>query len=346
MTVDSTAQARDLLRRYYASPDPAAERALGDLLECVRPMIRRVLVRKGLGGEDLEDLCGETAARMVVALRNSRDDRSKRFDDCTGYAITIAKNLYVDHVRRAGSWRPLQLMVVKVLSSPERKNPFARWTIGAIWLGGLARWRGQPFRATTNYVTFWQDQSRFRDEALGRRDPTELRLPELMAHLFVWVDTPLDEDELVTHVAELRQMRPTTSVSLDAMADETEGGPDGRLPTSEDDPEAEVLDSLGLERLGKEVWTEVCELRPMQRAALLLGMEWSDWMKLGWTPTAVAPVLDIPPDQMLELWRALPLPDRDIAQRLGVREEQVPNLRKCARERLWRRCRASMQQAV
>lgn len=49
----------------------------------------------------------------------------------------------------------------------------------------------------------------------------------------------------------------------------------------------------------------------------------------------MAKALGLPLPELLTIWRGLPLPDREIAQRLGV--ANVSNLRKSARARLARR---------
>jgi hypothetical protein len=52
---------------------------------------------------------------------------------------------------------------------------------------------------------------------------------------------------------------------------------------------------------------------------------------------AVAQALEMPEEQMANLWYDLPLEDAVIAQLLGCTRQQVINLRKAARARLRRR---------
>ena len=87
------------------------------------------------------------------------------------------------------------------------------------------------------------------------------------------------------------------------------------------------------------VWQEICQLRPRQRAALLLSIK--DIALFPFTRTAsiaqIANALEISPDEFAQLWSKLPLDDKTIAARLGATRQQVISLRKCARERLQRR---------
>lgn len=344
MKAEPSNQPDELLHRYFAAPDQAAEAVLSDLVGRLRPLVRGFLSRKGVRNEDLEDLCGDTSLRLVAALRNSRGKTATSIPDCKSYVLTIARNLYIDHKRRGDPWRPLHLCVIKLLTGVEPGNPFARWANNAGWMGGLALQRGHSFRPTPHYLSFWEDASLFRQQALSNRSPTEVSLAELLFHFFKWLDTPLEETEIVTHLADLRGLRPLKVQSVDALVessrrDEENIPPRARITPEKDwgTPETEVLDAIHIEKLGAQLWEEIRQLRPLQRAAFLLGLEWNDWLKLGWSPTAVAEMLEISPEEMTAIWRDLPLPDRVIARRLGVKEEQVSNLRKCARERLRRR---------
>jgi DNA-binding XRE family transcriptional regulator len=93
------------------------------------------------------------------------------------------------------------------------------------------------------------------------------------------------------------------------------------------------------------LWKEICELRPLQRAALLLNLRDASGQDMLPLLTLVdvarlseiAASLDMPVQEFAELWDRLPLDDATMAQRLGVTRQQVINLRKSARERLARR---------
>lgn len=122
--------------------------------------------------------------------------------------------------------------------------------------------------------------------------------------------------------------------SIEALMGRSNRNPDGILPPSPDDVSATVLCALSAEHLRAQLWQVIHQLPPLQRAALLLGMEQDELLLLQIKQTEVAKALGIPLPELFAVWRGLPLPDREIARRLGV--ANVSNLRKCARERIAR----------
>jgi DNA-directed RNA polymerase specialized sigma24 family protein len=132
--------------------------------------------------------------------------------------------------------------------------------------------------------------------------------------------------------------------SIEALVEESNRNPDGVLPASPDDVAAMVLSALSAEHLREQLWQVVCQLPPLQRAALLLGMERDELLTLQIKQSEVAKALAIPLPEFLAVWRGLPLSDPEIARRLGIArsgkttaEGRVSNLRKCARDALRRR---------
>jgi hypothetical protein len=97
-----------------------------------------------------------------------------------------------------------------------------------------------------------------------------------------------------------------------------------------------------------QLWAEIGQLRLGQRTALLLNLRVAGdgngldlLRRIGVaTPRRIAEALEMPAEELAELWNDLPLDDHAIAQRLGVTRQQVINLRKAARERLERRMKA------
>ena len=95
----------------------------------------------------------------------------------------------------------------------------------------------------------------------------------------------------------------------------------------------------------ERTWLEIVDLPVRQRVALLLNLrdERGDAaitllpaLRVA-TIRQIADVLEMPADELAELWDELPIEDSVLATRLGVTRQQVVNLRKCARERLVRR---------
>jgi hypothetical protein len=93
------------------------------------------------------------------------------------------------------------------------------------------------------------------------------------------------------------------------------------------------------------LWTEILDLPPRQRLALLLNARdaaGDSVLRLLIearivTPRELAPAIDVRESDLDPLLGRLPLPDVDIAEWLQVTRQQVINLRRAARDRLARR---------
>ena len=93
------------------------------------------------------------------------------------------------------------------------------------------------------------------------------------------------------------------------------------------------------------LWNEIRGLRANQRAALLLNLRDSEGLSaielfvlLGLaTIDDIAEALEMPAARLAGIWNTLPLDDLTIAGMLGVKRQQVINLRRAARDRLGRR---------
>jgi len=142
---------------------------------------------------------------------------------------------------------------------------------------------------------------------------------------------PMLLDPLVTAVAEALGEVDVAPVALETRPDlgATGGG-------------AERLEGRDYLRC---LWREIVDLPLRQRTALLLNLREEDGAAavrlLPSTGIAsisdIAVALELAPRALAAIWNGLPLPDAEIAQRLGITRQQVINLRKSARQRLARR---------
>jgi len=111
------------------------------------------------------------------------------------------------------------------------------------------------------------------------------------------------------------------------------------------DPRQPITQTLMHRQYLARLWTEVRALPVNQRVAILLNLRDEDGRSalplLPLTGIAtmrqIAETLDMPALELAALWKDLPLDDAGIALRLGLKRQQVINLRKSARERLGRR---------
>ena len=166
-----------------------------------------------------------------------------------------------------------------------------------------------------------------------------IQLPpsEFLAAVFKRARGPIDFDELVTIAAGTWHIHDWPMESID--------GPQSERNSSFTNP-APRIDSVIEQRVFLEqVWTEVCQLPVLQRAALLLNLRDSaDGGVISFLPflgiasrEELARLLQISQEEFEKLWTELPLSDSRIAQFFGITRQQVINLRKTARERLARR---------
>jgi hypothetical protein len=160
---------------------------------------------------------------------------------------------------------------------------------------------------------------------------------ELLAAIFERVGHPIEFNYLVSIAAQLRAVRDEPLESLD---DES-----GHLRASLADGSVRVDAALEQRLYLEKLWTEVCELPRLQRAALLLNLRdagggsviaFIPHLKIA-SKKEMAEILSMSEEQFAALWGDLPLDDTSIAQLLGLTRQQVINLRKTARERLARR---------
>jgi hypothetical protein len=109
--------------------------------------------------------------------------------------------------------------------------------------------------------------------------------------------------------------------------------------------DADQFQRLESRRFIETLWHEVVALGPLHRSAVLLNLREREggnaaalFIFLGIaTFEEIAGALQMRVGELAEIWNALPLDDRSIAERLKMTRQQVINLRKTARERLGRR---------
>jgi hypothetical protein len=95
----------------------------------------------------------------------------------------------------------------------------------------------------------------------------------------------------------------------------------------------------------EKAWNEILDLPPKQRRALLLSLrdERGDGMLVVFVGAGIAGIgrmamaLQMTIQELAHFWNELPLSDFQIAELMGIKRQQVINLRKCARERLGRK---------
>ncbi|MCA1558204.1 MAG: hypothetical protein LC731_06660 [Acidobacteria bacterium] len=168
-------------------------------------------------------------------------------------------------------------------------------------------------------------------------------LQDLVVELFNKTEAPVELDALVNTVADLLELKEPRAQE-ESRAEQQEGERFETFTDGSPNQHINLERRLYLERL----WSEICDLPPGQRTALLLNLRDSEGCCLinlfpvtgVATMRMLADALEMSAEELAELWNDLPLNDAAIALRLSITRQQVINLRKCARERLARRLNA------
>jgi RNA polymerase sigma factor (sigma-70 family) len=305
-----------VLEAFLTSADEQeSEDQLGDLLAGhAAPLVRRIVSRRlGSSSGDVEDVCSQVMLQLMLRLRQERADANLAAIDAFASYVATAAHHGCDHHVRAKyplRWR-LRNRIRYVLEHDARfavwKGPDGSWTCG------LAQWRARPASA---------ESPRSGEQFAG---VPKQNVRELLSRLFRPGDSPLELSAVVDAAASawgVPQFQHDETHSLEAIPDR--------------EPPVDVI----LEQRGRleRVWTQIRDLPLRQRHAVLLNLR-DDAITLFLTTGAaslreIAASLELPVEEFAVLWNDLPLPDNEVAARLGCTRQQVINLRMAARKRL------------
>lgn len=319
-----------------AIDDAEAECQLARLLaDEAEPIIRGVIRRKlgfaldragrGVLGQDDEDLFSEIRLLIIKRLQALKSQPGLRpINNFSNYVAVTAYNACYEYLRQKYPRRwQLKSRLHYLLS---RRSEFGLWPINDRELvAGFADWREHGLLDSEKVRALAEDSGLAALRA---------NIAALLVELFRRAGAPIELDTLVDTVCAITGMtdvRPGDEEEVAVIADPAAGA------------DIVVEQRLFLQRL----WTEICQLRPRQRAALLLNLRDAEGASaltlLPITGIAdmqqIAHVLEISVEALAAIWSDLPLDDNAIAARLALSRQQVINLRKSARERLERRLR-------
>jgi RNA polymerase sigma factor (sigma-70 family) len=330
--VTSSTDAVALLQHYLRASDAAeAELYLNPLLyEQAEPLILRVVQsrlfrRAPPDRRDLEDVCSEAMVALMSSLDRLRKlPESAPIESFEAYVTTIAYRACSEHFRRR---YPMFHRLRNRLRYALRTDPSVSiWqNETGEWFCGKGRWKPAPGKPSLTKTSLGAGEEEF--PWLKPEDPNAL-----FAAVFGRAGAPIAFDELVRITARSWAVKDTPE-TLDpdtiSMAD----------PAPLPDASAEKLPWL------RNLWQEILDLPKNQRVALLMNLrdESGECATAVFIATGVARLpdlakaLDMPLEDFAALWRDMPIDDFKIAERLGIKRQQVINLRKCAKERLARR---------
>jgi DNA-directed RNA polymerase specialized sigma24 family protein len=325
-----------------------------EALPVIRGIIRnklRVSLNASDGSRENQDaleISCEIQVCLMTTLRKSQAAAGRAFiDDFQSYVAVIAFNACHDYLRRKHPRRHSLKNRLRYLLT--RRPEFSAWEIGGAMFCGLTEWRFQKRAPAApgrlRQLLDGSDPSAELSYAGGDAAAARsLPLAELVSAIFRGAGGPVELDDLVGVVAALQEVKEERFLTEDELY---ESGADlcETRPVSGANPALEAERRFSL----RQLWSEICQLPPRQRAALLLNLR--DAQGKGacvdlFPATNVASLREIASalgmtaEELSALWNELPLDDSAIAARLRVTRQQVINLRKSARERLSRRMKA------
>jgi RNA polymerase sigma factor (sigma-70 family) len=306
------------LDRTQPIPDAAALEST--VFETAEPLIRRV-VRWRIGSnaslQDQEDVAGDVLLELLARLDSVRMNQSEPIADFQAYAAVAANHGCDRYLRRRYPQR--HRLTTRIRYLLDTSADYAVWESETGSLAcGFAKRRGEPVKTVE---TGWA-----RQVPLPPRATEASAVAAALGH----AAGPLRLSDLVDAVALLLNVR-----------DEVVAGDRATIASPSEDLDLRLDQRRMLERL----WSEIQTLPRAQRVALLLNLrdEQGGCALTSLPATGVASIREIArmiemrAEDLAQIWRALPLSDLQIAERLGITRQQVINLRKAARQRLTRR---------
>jgi DNA-directed RNA polymerase specialized sigma24 family protein len=342
-----------LLRDFQQSLDEADSQVLLERLiqEHVRPVARQVLnstlrfrltdQQCGISHPDGEDVYSNIVVALCQRLRRLKDEsREPTINNFRGYVAVTSYNACHEYLRQKFPQRWSLANKVRYLLTHRRE--FALWEDDErCSFAGFVAWLNcKPSVSDRERVRQWCEsvagitQLKQGQTHNPRADPTAS-----LRAIFERLGEPVELNQLISLVAELWGVSEHSVQSLDE---------EHSLKQKLYDPQPLHDTRIELQFSLRDLWVEVAQLPPRQRASLLLNLRDADGRDIitliPYTRTAtirqIAAALEIPFKRFAQLWNELPLEDAEIAAQLGITRQQVINLRKCARERLARRMKA------
>jgi hypothetical protein len=303
----------DVLEHFVDASQDTAEEQLGDLLaDHASPIIRRVIASR-LGGTctEADDVHAQVLLQLMLRLREGRIEKALGVIDAFGAYVATAAHHGCDHYLRHKyplRWRLRSRMRYLL----EHDRSLALWkSAQGTWRCGERGWQAHAPGVTPP------------PSDVADIDPGDMK--RFLVRAFQRSGGPLELSALVDLAAaawHIPLFHHEDVASLETFADRRSG--------------ADVA-MAQRERAGR-AWQEIRALPLRQRQALLLNLKDDALSLFLLTGTAslraIASSLDLSVEALAAVWNDLPLPDNDVAARLGCTRQQVINLRMAARKRL------------
>jgi len=278
------------------------------------------------------DLRTETQATIVQSLRvlkvSTLTAAPNTIADFRSYVAAVTFNTCNQLLRRKYPKRFQLKNKLRYLLRHE--SQLALWEHDGEWTCGLAAWEGSSCSASAQ-----QKVKELRTQPIlrtGNANQDRTSLVALLLRTFKTLEGPVQFEELVSLMIDVLQIKEDVIIANPDLLE-------NELNVSDDSRRLESQSQLS------QLWKEICELPLRHRAALLLNLrerQGTDALEL-FVMTQVATIRDIgrvlefEPEEFARIWNELPWDDAKIANHLGLRRQQVINLRQSARAQLTRK---------
>ena len=296
----------------------------------IRPIVRRKLhvtlfqSDEAKRNQDALDLVSDIRLVLVDQIRKA-GSANGGINSLSDYAARVAFNACYQHFRSRFPQRTRLRNKLRYLFTHDAGLALWRDSAGR-WLCGNLTWQGSE-----DHVSPAEPDEDVRlvveSDRRGGSEPIYAYLEQCGG--------PVLFDDIVNRIGALCGLiEPTESSEwLD------------QSPHELSDPKLRIDAILELTSRLRSMWADVLELSLEHRTALLLNLrEPGGENLLAALPlTGVAPIrkiaaaLEIPFEEMAEIWNSLPWDDNRIAEHLGVTRQQIINLRQTARTKLRRK---------
>jgi RNA polymerase sigma factor (sigma-70 family) len=319
----------------HATDDAEADRRLSALIDDhALPLARAIASRKlrqysapHSSAEDVEDVVSESLLVLIDRLRTLRDASSAPIESFLDYTAVVVHNACSHYVRRRHPDRARLKNRLRYLVTNDAR--FAVWETATDDVCGLAAWRSSAPGGAAVEALRRMTETSDRRLALPRGiDADKKELAACVDRVLRAIGGAVELDRLVSAIAQSNGIDVRTASQTDPV----------NVAVAPQTGEA----AIDRRRYTERLWSEIRDLPLRQRVALLLnlrdaggaGMLWVFPMSGVASLREIALALEIAADELAALWKALPLDDAAIAQRLECTRQQVINLRMSARKRL------------
>jgi hypothetical protein len=371
---ESTRQMDPLFLPFLeAQNEEEAQRHLDHLVTLVAPRIKAITSRS----LHPDDVSQEVIRRVVESVRSLKDNPdSGGIRDFHSYAAVVASNTRKEEMREARPhWHGLKNSLRHIAKHDGR---FAMWEVEREGVFcGMAQWGGGKPDDTRNkrLAQLLVAPHECETSLLSGRDAQRLKLPEMMEAIFAWVDSPIELDDLVMIIFDLKGLAKNVIVSIDH---EGEGRLAKKLAALNLPQDLEEERRADLEKYLQCLWAGIVNLKSKeQRIAYLLNFDGAGyglklfqmfgvarlrrigealnlsdehfaylWSQFGEEARRVAEGLEDYDRKFALLWGSLPVEDKIIAGMLGIKRQRVINLRRKARGHLTKSVAACVKSKV